>query len=103
MLEFRQGKAMDAVFKDNYNVFAFAKLSNLEPEWELQLQHIRKLWNAVGNLIDRNALYSMFSSECAELALPYETYHMKTAFENANKEWAMKLMVLVADRILKWW
>ena len=26
---------------------------------------------------------------------------MKTAFENANKEWAMELMVLVADRMLK--
>ena len=40
-------KAMNAVFKDNYKVFAFAKLSNLEPEWELQVQHIRQLWNAV--------------------------------------------------------
>ena len=96
-------KAMDAVFKDNYKVFAYAKLSNLEPEWELQVQHIRQLWNAVGNLIDRNEFYSMFSSECAELALPYENYHMETAFENANKEWAMELMVLVADRILKWY
>ena len=45
-------KAMDVVFKDNYKVFAFAKLSNLEREWELQVQHIRQLWNAVGNLID---------------------------------------------------
>ena len=40
-------KAMDVVFKDNYKVCAFAQLSNLEPEWELQLQHIRQLWNAV--------------------------------------------------------
>ena len=94
-------KAMDAVFKDNYKVFAFSKLPNLEPEWELQVQHIRQLWNAVGNLIDRNKFYSLFSSACAELALPYENYHMETAFENANKEWAMELMVLVADRILK--
>ena len=45
----------------------------------------------------------MFLSECAELALPYKNYHMETAFENANKEWAMELMVLVADRILKWY
>ena len=45
----------------------------------------------------------MFSSESAELALPYENYHMETAFENANKEWAMELIVLVADRILKWY
>ena len=66
-------------------------------------QHIRQLWNAVGNLIDRNEFYSMFSSECAKLALPYENYHMETAFENANKEWAMELMVLVTDRILKWY
>ena len=63
-LELRQTKATDAVF-------AFAKLSSLEPEWELQVQHIRQLWNAVGSLIDRNEFYSMFSSECAELALPY--------------------------------
>ena len=28
-------------------------------------------------------------------------HHMETAFENANKEWATELMVLVADRILK--
>ena len=96
-------KAMDAVFKDNYKVFAFAKLSNLEPEWELQVQYIRQLWNTVGNLIDRNEFYSMFSFECAELALPYENYHMETAFENANKEWAMELMVQVVDRILKWY
>ena len=96
-------KAMDAVFKDNYKVFAFAKLSNLEPEWELQVHHIRQLWNVVGNLIDRNEFYSIFSSECAELALPYENYDMETAFENANKEWTMELMVLVVDRILKWY
>ena len=30
-------KAMDAVFKDNYKAYAFAKLSCLEPEWELQV------------------------------------------------------------------
>ena len=36
----------------------------------------------------------MFSSECAELALPYENYHMETAFENANQGWEMELMVL---------
>ena len=83
-------KAMDAVFKDNYKVYAFAKLSCLEPEWELQVQHIRQLWNAVGNLIDRDEFYSMSSSECAERALPYEHYHMETAIENANKEWAME-------------
>ena len=97
-LELRQ---MDAVFKDIYKVFAFSKLPNLEPEWELQVQHIRQLWNAVRNLIDRDKFYSIFSSACAELALPYENYHMETAFENANKEWARELMVLVADRILK--
>ena len=102
-LELRQTKAMDALFKDNYKVFAFAKLSNLEPEWELQVQHIRQLWNAVGNLIDRNEFYSIFSFECAELTLPYENYHMETAFENANKQWAMELMVQVVDRILKWY
>ena len=28
---------------------------------------------------------------------------METAFENANKEWAIELTVLVADRILKWY
>ena len=28
---------------------------------------------------------------------------METAFENANMEWPMELMVLVADRILKWY
>ena len=61
-LELRQTKAMDDVFKDNYKVFAFAKLSSLEPEWELQVQHIRQLWNAVGHLIYRNEFYSMFSS-----------------------------------------
>ena len=94
-------KAMDAVFKDIYKVFAFSKLPNLEPEWELQVQHIRQLWNAVRNLIDRDKFYSLFSSACAELALPYENYNMETAFENANKEWATELMVLVADRILK--
>ena len=60
-------KAMDAVFEDNYKVFPFAKLSGLEPEWELQVQHIRQLRNDVGNLIDRNEFNSMFSSECAEL------------------------------------
>ena len=92
---------MDAVFKDNYKVFAFAKLSSLEPEWELHVQHIRQLWNAVGNLIDRNEFYSMCPSKCAKLALPYENYHMQTALENANKERAMKLMVFVADRIFE--
>ena len=60
-----------------------------------------QLWNAIGNLIDRDQFYSMFSSECAELTLPYENYHMDTAFENANKEWTMELMVLVADRMPK--
>ena len=45
----------------------------------------------------------MFSFERAELALLYVNYHMEAAFENANKEWAMELMVLVADRILKWY
>ena len=53
MEELRQTKANDAVFKDNYKVYAFAKHSYLEPEWELQVQHIRQLWNTVGNLIDR--------------------------------------------------
>ena len=61
----------------------------LEPEWELQG---RQLWNAVGNWIDRDEFYSMVSSECSELALPYENYHMETAFENANKKRAKKLM-----------
>ena len=87
-LELRQMKAMDAVFKDNYKIFVFAKLSNLEPESELQVRHIRQIWNVVGNLIDRNEFYSIFSFECAELTLPYENYDMETAFENANKEWA---------------
>ena len=72
MEELRQTKAMDAVFKDNYRVHAFAKLSCVEPEWEQQVQHIRQLWNTVGSLIDRDEFYSIFSSECAELALPYE-------------------------------
>ena len=54
MEELRQTKAMDAVFKDNYKVYAFAKLSYPEPEWELQVQHICQLWDAVGNLIDRD-------------------------------------------------
>ena len=94
-------RQMDALFKDIYKVFAFSKLPSLEPEWELQVQHIRQLWNAVRNLIDRDRFYSVFSSACAEVALPYENYHMETAFENANKEWATELMVLVADRILK--
>ena len=94
-------KAMDAVFKDNYKIFAFAKLTPV-PDWKLQVQHIRQLWNAVGKLIDRDEFYSLFSSECAKLALPYENYDMETAFEKANKEWAMELMVLVVDRILKW-
>ena len=31
-------KAMDAVFKNNYKVYAFAKRLCLEPEWELQVQ-----------------------------------------------------------------
>ena len=62
------------------------------------MQHIH-LWNAVGNLIDRNEFYSMLSFECTEIALSYENYHMETAFENANKEWAMELIVLVADRL----
>ena len=43
----------------------------------------------------------MFSSEYAELALLYENYHMETAFENANNEWAIELMVLIVDKILK--
>ena len=59
--------------------------------------------DAIGNLIDRNEFYSIFSSECGKLALPYENYHMEMAFKNANQEWAMELMVLVADRILKWY
>ena len=59
------------------------------------IEHVR-------HLIDRDEFYSFFSSECAKLiSLPYENYHMETAFEKANKEWAMELMVLVADRILK--
>ena len=95
-------KAMNVVFKENYKVFAFAKLTCLEPEWELQVQHIRQLWNAIGNLIDRDEFYSMLSSECTELALLYEDYHMETAFKNANKKLAMELMVLVAESILKW-
>ena len=33
MEELRQTKAMDAVFKDNYKVYVFAKLTS-EPEWE---------------------------------------------------------------------
>ena len=45
----------------------------------------------------------MFSSECAEIALPYKNYHMETAFENANKEWAIEMMGLVVARILKWY
>ena len=73
------------MFKDIYKVFAFSKLPNLEPEWELQVQHIRQLWNAVRNLIDRDRFYSVFSSACSEVALPYENYHMETAFENANR------------------
>ena len=40
------------------------------------------------------------SSECAEHAVPYKNYYMETAGEKANKEWAIELMVLVADRIL---
>ena len=63
---------MNAVFKDNYKVFPFAKLSCLELELELQSQHIRQLWNAVGNSIDRDEFYTKFSSECAEIALPYK-------------------------------
>ena len=94
-----ESKAMDAVSKDNYKVFAFAKLPNLEPECELQVQYIRQLWNAVGNLIDRDEFYSTFSSECAELALRYENYHMETAFENENKEWAMERMVQLVQMV----
>ena len=56
----------------------------------------------LGNLIDRDEFYSMFSSEYVELALPYKNYHMETTFEKAIKVWAMELMVLVPDRILKW-
>ena len=52
-----EAKAMDAVFKDHYKVYAFAKLSYLDPEWELQVQHIRQLWNAVGNLIDHDEFF----------------------------------------------
>ena len=79
-------KAIDAVFKDNYKVFAFTKLSSLEPEWE---RHIRQHWNAVENLIDRNEFYSMFSFECAELALPFENYHMETVYrmQTRNGQW----------------
>ena len=90
---------MDVVFKDKKKVFAFAKLSSLEPECELHVKHIRQLWNAVGNLIDHNKFYSMFSAECANLALSYENYHMEAALENANMEWAMELIVLIAERI----
>ena len=58
-----------------------------------------QLWNAVGNMIDRNEFYSILSAECAKIVSSYENYHMETAFENANEEWAM----LVAGRILKWY
>ena len=101
------------IHSDVSDVYLFANLTPV-PQWELQVQHISQLWNAIGNLIDHNEFYSMFylncdefyslfSYECAKRTLPYENCHMETAFEKANKERAMELIVLVVDRILKYY
>ena len=55
---------MDVVFKDNYKVFVFSLLGHLQPEWELQVQNLHDLWNAVGDMIDRDEFLLSFTSEC---------------------------------------
>ena len=48
-----QHMKMDEVFKDDYKIFAFARLPRVEPVTERQVHDLPQLWNKVDKKIDR--------------------------------------------------
>ncbi len=93
---------MDEVFKNNYTFFAFLRLDNIEPRWQVQVRDLHKLWSKLVDVINRDDLSTIFIMECQELDLPVDEYDLDDAFHKAQNEWAQELMVSTADYILRW-
>ena len=95
--------AMNDVFKENYYIHVFCLICKIEPKWELQVLHLHEYWTDVGKLIVQKDFFRLFTKECEELNLPSNAYDIEAAFEKANKEWCIELMIAVADRLILWY
>ena len=104
---------MDTVFKDWYEVFASSSLYQLHPDWEMHVMKLHEYWPQLLQLIDREQLRTCFFDEIADINeiakrhpsveshLPLD-YNFEEAFEKVSNEWKTELMIVVADKILKW-
>ena len=92
---------MDDIFKFTYEVFVFANVHMIEPEWDMQVLRLHEIWEDLRAYFNEYSFVNLFSSHCAELDLPAETYNLKKGFEMATHEWRNELIINVADRIIK--
>lgn len=96
---------MDVPFKFYYTTYMFSLFPRPEKveDWITQVVNINDFWEPTGKLISKTEFYKYFERYCADLSLPAETYDLENAFQAANKEWRVELMLEVGDRLMKWW
>ena len=93
---------MDEVFMDNYEAHIYSLLPNLHlSAWELEVINLPIIYEDVGKLIDKEQFQNSFYNHCAQLNLPAETYDLEEAFQKASNEWAIDIMLRVADHVIK--
>ena len=98
--EVQHNSVMDQIFKDNYVSTAYARIDKIEPMWQRQIHDMHLLWKDVDKLMDYDGFTKWFVNDCKYKDLPYETYDIEGAFVKAQNEWAIELMLDLADTIL---
>ena len=92
---------LDDVFKFVYINFMYSPLCQIEPDWKKRVINIFKLWEDAGRQINKKEFALQFHKECRELQLPYATYNLENAYQAANHEWCIELMMSMVDVFLK--
>ena len=92
---------LDDVFKFVYINFMYSPLCQLEPDWKKRVINIFKLWDDAGKQIIKEEFALQFHKECHELHLSDVAYNLEKAYQSANQEWRIELMMSMVDVFLK--
>ena len=92
---------LDDVFKFVYINFMYSPLCQLEPDWKKRVMNIFKLWEDAGKQIIKDEFALQFHKECRELKLSSAAYNLEKAYQAANQEWCIELMMSMVDVFLK--
>ena len=95
--------SMDNIFKSWYETYIFSILPKFGLSWTQEVKQINDLWDAAGQLIDKNSFRESFNAECNELDLNSNLFNIEIAFEKANTEWRSEIMTDVVNRLLVFW